>query len=208
MTLLAACAEEGSGPSAAESAGSGRCPARGDHTFDVDLAGASVEVTDSGAQVEWSLRVAPGASISRLSPGESVAVTLRFGDGELFLVRDGRALYASAVFDAPGTTFAQGELPSEVGWIGARDLGPWQSSLSTNAGGAPIRVRLGAIGVNPNAEDNYGCVALRGTVPASVSRVDDSEPLAVTASGDLTLGEVRVSLTGDAPLEPYALELR
>lgn len=215
--LLVGCAGEGGDESPSgggdEAGGSGRCPLSGDHTFEVDLAGAAEEAMESGDRVEWSLRVGPGEVSSGVAPGESVVVNLRFGEGELVVGRSGRALYVSALFDGAGTTFAQAEVPAEVGWTGERDsgerdLGPWQSSLSTNAGGAPIRVWLGAIGVNPDADDSYGCIALRGTIPASAHRVDDSQPLAVTASGDLTLDEVRVSLSGDAPAEPFALDVR
>jgi hypothetical protein len=185
------------------------CPATATHVVDLTLEAGDFmqENVASGSAVECSLVATPSIELLAVAPGDSIAVNVRLGDEGLSVVRDGRALYVSARFAQSGTTFAQAPLQTEVRSTATRTFGAWQSSVSTNAGGAPRAIVLGATSINPSAGDVVECVSLRAELPASVNRVDDSTLLDVVPSAALPLEELRLGLTADAPLEPCGLEL-
>lgn len=187
--------------------GAARCPAAATHVVDLTLAASDFveENTASGSAVECSLVATPSVELPAVAPGESIAVNVRLGDDVLNVMRDGRALYASARFARSGSTFAQAPLQTQVGATATRTVGAWQSSVSTNAGGEPRAIVLGATSINPNEGDVVECLSLRAELPSQVNRVDDSALLDVARSEPLPLEELRLSLTADAPLEPCGL---
>lgn len=205
----ASTADETSGATAADDGGATSCMVSADHALEIVIGPDDVtpETTMSADAYEWSLVATPALELPAFAPGETVAVTLRMEDAPLRMVRSARNLYVTVTASRDGTTRSQIMPDSAVASLGDLQPGPWQPSLSADAGGAPLRLQLGAIHVNPDADEALACVSLQAIIPAQANSVEDSSLVDLAQGEALPITEVRLSATGDSPEEPFALAL-
>jgi hypothetical protein len=183
------------------------CPLPADHAVELRLGAADLaaETNTSGDATEWRLVAEPGVTLESFSPGETVSFTLRL-DAPVAAARSGRAFYVTIrARDGVASTFAQKDPETETASEGSLTIGPWQPSLSVNAGGKPVALTLGGIAINPDPGLDVRCFSVRTTIPAQVNKVTDQSLVDVTASGPMVIDEVRLSISGDPPEEPFGL---
>jgi hypothetical protein len=184
------------------------CPLPADHAVELRLGAADLaaETRTSGDATEWRLAAEPGVTLESFSPGETVSLTLRLEDAPIAAARSGRAFYVTIrARDGVASTFAQKDPETETASEGTLTIGPWQLSLSVNAGGKPVALTLGGIAINPDPGQDVRCFSVRTTIPAQVNKVTDQSLVDVTASGPMVIDEVRLSISGDPPEEPFGL---
>ncbi len=204
--LAPADADGGSGATPGAVTG---CPLTADRVVELVLAPSDFteETVTSGASLSWELTARPTATIPALTPGESLAVSLRFEGAPVRILREGRSFYVTIEAATSGTTRAQATPELVAASAGELTPGPWQPSLSVRADGRPIRLVLGGIDVNPNAGERLSCFSARATLPRQANSVEDSSLVAVAPSEPMPITVVRLSVTGDPPATPFALSL-
>lgn len=194
-------------PSSSSDGLSEGCPFEGGVQLQVGTADLVPETVDLGADsFAWSWVASPGVPLPAFGPGDEVVVSVSF-DGVLSAARDGREFTVSIVADGVGSTRASAVPELVTTSTGSLEPGPWQPSLSTNAGGEPIRITLGGITINPNASEDLSCFSARAQIPTRATSVEDSTSLDVVAGAELTISEVRLSMSGDGDAEPFGFVL-
>ncbi len=183
------------------------CPFEGGISLQLGSADVTLETVDLGAgSYAWSLVAAPGVPLPAFGPGDELVVSLAF-DGVFSATREGREFTVSISAEDGGTSFATVSPQTVTTSTGELAPGPWLPSLSTNAGGEPIRLTLGGITINPNQGEGLTCFSVRAQIPTQANRVDDSSLIDLVTGSDLVISEVRLSMTGEGDAEPFGLAL-
>lgn len=188
--------------------GGDTCPLQADQVVDVTLTASDFtsKTIPVGSDVGWELTASPSsATIPAIRPGETLAVSLRLEGAPISMARSTSTFYVTIVASTEGTTRAQATLETSTASAGELNPGPWQSTLSIDAGGRPTRIALGGITINPNEGESLSCFSVRTTVPAKANSVEDSNLVDIVGGAPLPITTIILSANGQPPEEPFAI---